>query len=125
MDLSERYLSLTTFKRDGTAVSTPVWFAPLEDGRLAVVTDAEAGKRKRLRNDPRCTVAPCDVRGRVHGPAEAATAEVVEGAEAMRPGLAALARRYGGQWWAFNLMRRLRRTPDHDGRVLLLIAVGD
>ena len=119
----DRYVSLTTFRRDGTPVPTPVWFAPLDDGRLAVVTDAEAGKRKRLRNDPRCTVAACDVRGRVHGPAIAARAEVVDDASAMRPGLLALGARYGPPWWAFNLGRRLRRRPDHEGRVLLLLTL--
>lgn len=119
----DRYVSLTTFRRDGTPVATPVWFAPLGDGRLAIVTDAEAGKRKRLRNDPRCTVAACDVRGNVHGPAIAARAEVVDEPAAMRPGLLALGARYGLQWRAFNLGRRLRRRPDHEGRALLLVTL--
>jgi len=123
VDERERYVALTTFRRDGRPVATPVWFATLADGRLAVVTDAEAGKRKRLRNDPRCTVAPCDVRGRVHGPAQDGTAEVVEDPERMREGLAALAARYGVQWWAFNAGRRLRRRSEHEGRVVVLVTL--
>ena len=119
----DRYVALTTWRRDGTPVATPVWFAPLGDGRLAIVTDAEAGKRKRLRNDPRCTVAACDVRGKVHGPELPARAEVVDDPARMRPGLLALAARYGMQWRALNLPRRLRRRPDHEGRVILLVTL--
>jgi uncharacterized protein len=119
----ERYVSLTTFRRDGTPVRTAVWFATLRDGRLAIVTDADSGKRKRLRNDPRCTVAACDVRGRVHGVEIGARAAVVEDPEAMREGLAALAARYGMQWRAFNLSRRVRRRPDHQDRVILLVTL--
>jgi uncharacterized protein len=119
----DRYVSLVTFRRDGTPVPTPVWFAAVPDGRLAVVIDAQAGKRKRLRNDPRCTVAACDVRGRVHGPVLEASAEAVDDPATMQQGLSALGARYGLQWCAFNLTRRLRRRPDHYGRALLLITV--
>lgn len=118
----DRYVSLVTFRRDGTPVPTPVWFAPIRDGRLAVVTDAEAGKRKRLDNDPRCTIAACDVRGRAHGPTLAAHAEIIDDPTGTREGIMALARRYGWQWRAFNLTRTLRRTPLHEGRAILLIS---
>lgn len=55
------YLSLTTFRRDGTAVPPPVWL--VRDGKaLRVITQADSGKAKRLRNDSRVLVAPCDAR---------------------------------------------------------------
>ena len=61
-----KYLSLTTFRRDGTPVATPVWVA--QDGNdLVVVTQRSSGKAKRLRNDGRVLLAPCDMRGRVGG----------------------------------------------------------
>jgi hypothetical protein len=60
------YISLTTFRRSGAGVPTPVWFA-VRDGRIVVFSEARAGKVKRLRNDPRVRFAPCDVRGRVRG----------------------------------------------------------
>jgi uncharacterized protein len=123
MHARERYLSLTTFRRDGTPVATPVWFATLPDGRLAVVTDATSGKVRRLTRYPRCTVAACDVRGRVHGEVLAARAEVVTDPDRMRAGLAALAARYGLQWRAFNATRRLRRVADHEGRAILLVSL--
>ena len=59
----ERYLSLTTYRRDGRAVATPVWFA-LDGTRILVWTDAASGKAKRVRANGRAAVAPCDVRGR-------------------------------------------------------------
>lgn len=65
---AEKYVLLTTFRRDGRAVPTPVWAVRDGDG-LAIWTAASSGKVKRIRRDGTVTVAPCDVRGRPHGPA--------------------------------------------------------
>ena len=90
------YVSLTTFRRTGQPVPTPVWAAP--DGESLVVwTRADSGKVKRLRHTARVTVAPCDVRGRTTGPAVEATAVLLSPHE-WRQARAALARRYGWQW---------------------------
>lgn len=61
------YVSLTTFKRDGTPVATPVWVVGDGD-RLYVTTPLETGKVKRLRHTSRVLLAPCDVRGNLKGP---------------------------------------------------------
>ncbi len=61
---SAKYISLTTFRKDGTAVATPVWLTRDGDA-LLVVTDPSSGKAKRLRNNPAVLVSPCDMRGRV------------------------------------------------------------
>jgi uncharacterized protein len=63
-----KYLSLTTYRRDGTPVSTPVWFVE-EDGRLFVITAAHSYKAKRLRRNPAAMVAPCTARGVLQGDA--------------------------------------------------------
>ncbi|MEV6279356.1 PPOX class F420-dependent oxidoreductase [Nocardia sp. NPDC051832] len=61
-----KYLLLTTFRRDGRAVSTPVWVMP--DGQtLAVWSAADTGKVKRIRNSGHVTVARCDWRGKPLG----------------------------------------------------------
>jgi hypothetical protein len=74
---SAKYLALTTYRRDGTAVSTPVWFA--SDGRrLLVWTDATSGKVRRIRSNPRVMAAACDVRGRPRSPAVTGTARLLE-----------------------------------------------
>lgn len=72
-----KYISLATFKRDGTRVATPVWV--MRDGdHLYVITDATSGKAKRLRNSSRAEVAPCDVRGNVTGDAVACQAVLLD-----------------------------------------------
>ena len=108
----ERYLSLTTFRRSGEGVATPVWFALLDGPRVVVHTEAASGKAERLRRDPACTVAPCDVRGRVHGPEVAARARLLEGEQATEQAASArraLARTYGWQWRAFQAFGAVRR----------------
>ena len=107
------YVSLTTFRRTGAPVATPVWAAPDGDA-LVVWTRADSGKVKRLRHTARVTVAPCDVRGRVQGPAVDAVAEFVA-REDWPSALAALRRAYGLRFTLGNatsrLWHRLLRRP--------------
>ncbi|MGH3422005.1 MAG: PPOX class F420-dependent oxidoreductase [Streptosporangiaceae bacterium] len=63
----KRCMALTTFRADGSSVTTPVWF--VADGpELRLWTGARTAKVKRVRNDPRCILAPCTMSGRVTGP---------------------------------------------------------
>jgi len=71
-----RYLSLTSFKRDGTGVATPVWFV-IDDGRLLVKTGRESFKVKRIRTNPAVMIAPCSASGRLRGEPVPAQAEVL------------------------------------------------
>jgi PPOX class probable F420-dependent enzyme len=87
-----RYISLTTFRRDGRAVATPVWFA-LDGHRIIVGTDAASGKVKRIRANGRATVAPCDMRGKAKGHPLAAAGRLLPGSDDARA-LALLGRRY-------------------------------
>ncbi|WP_036725053.1 PPOX class F420-dependent oxidoreductase [Patulibacter minatonensis] len=68
---------LVTYKRDGTGVPTPVWFAR-DDDRVYVWTEINAFKAKRLRRDPRALLAPCGPTGAPQGPAVAARGRVLE-----------------------------------------------
>ena len=72
-----KYLSVTTFRRSGEPVATPVWFVE-EDGRLYVDTDGASGKVKRIRANPHVLVAPCTASGTLKAPKLAATAEVID-----------------------------------------------
>ena len=72
----QRYLSLATFRKTGVAVRTPVWFAE-EDGKLYFMTGSKLGKTKRIRNNPRVTIAPCTIRGKITGPEFSATARIL------------------------------------------------
>lgn len=92
----ERYISLASFRRNGRAVETPVWFAR-GNGRFYVFTEADSGKVKRLRNDDRIRVAPCSVRGRTHGDWIEGRARRIEDERIEKAAYAALRRKYGWQ----------------------------
>jgi PPOX class probable F420-dependent enzyme len=87
-----RQVLLTTHRRDGRTVGTPVHFV-VEGDRLLCRTYDPSGKLKRIRNDPRVEVAPCRLRGRPTGPTVEATARVLDGEESAHAA-AALADRY-------------------------------
>ena len=73
---NHKYISLTTFRKSGTGVATPVWFG--EDGdRLYVMTRSDMGKTKRIRNNAQVMVAPCTIRGKVTGPQVTAAARIL------------------------------------------------
>ena len=94
---SERYISLETFRKDGTGVKTPVWAAPL-DGRLVVVTDGTSYKVKRLRANPKLKAAPCDGRGKVRGSSwYEGTARVIQDDGERKRAILALRQKYGWQ----------------------------
>lgn len=64
MIAEQRYVSLTTFRRSGAHVATPVWIAGDGD-ELVVITVDDTGKTRRLARDPRVELRPCDFRGLV------------------------------------------------------------
>ena len=76
----QKYISLVTFRKNGQAVKTPVWFAESE-GRLYVQTRNDSGKYKRIRNNPQVKLAPCTMSGKVKGPEFSGTARVLPGAQ--------------------------------------------
>ena len=79
----EKYLLLTTYRKSGVGVSSPVWAADLGNGTVGFWTSSGSGKAKRLAHTDKVTVQPCDVRGRPRPgtqPVET-TARVVTGPE--------------------------------------------
>lgn len=66
VQIGGKYLSLTTYRRDGAPVATPVWFVE-DDGLLFVITGADSYKARRLRRNPAVMVAACSARGAVRG----------------------------------------------------------
>lgn len=102
-----KYVLLTTFRKDGTPVSTPLW-AALDGDRLLMWTVTDSWKVKRIRRNPRVTVAACDVRGNPKGPAVEATAEILDDAGTDRA-RDAIAKRYGLLGWLTMKGSLLRR----------------
>jgi PPOX class probable F420-dependent enzyme len=90
-----KHALLVTFRKDGTAVPTPVWFALIDDRRLVVNAEERTAKVRRIRRDPRAHVFPCDPRGKVLGPGVEATARVLAAEQDCERAEAAIDHRYG------------------------------
>jgi uncharacterized protein len=100
----QKYISLTTFRKNGAGVATPVWFG--EDGdKIYVMTNGDMGKAKRVRNNSQVQIAPCTIRGRVTGPFFPATARILQPEEHMHA-RELINRKY----WAARLPLIWRRT---------------
>ncbi|HET9115798.1 MAG TPA: PPOX class F420-dependent oxidoreductase [Gaiellaceae bacterium] len=112
---NEEFMSITTFKRDGTPVSTPVWVAG-ENGSLLVISEADTWKVKRIRRDGRVRIAPCGARGAVKGEPVDAEATIEHDTATVEE---LLARKYGWKYRAYKrfsaLARKLRRRPTPAG----------
>jgi PPOX class probable F420-dependent enzyme len=113
---SEKYVQLTTFRRDGRAVPTPIWVMPDGDG-VAFWTVRDSGKVKRIRNSGRVTVAACDMRGNNVGEAVEAQARLGD-ADDMKRVSRALIRKYGLMGRLTLLGSRLRGGTDRTVIVL-------
>lgn len=72
----QKYISLATFRKNGVAVWTPIWFGE-GDGQLYVMTRSDSGKYKRIRNNPQVRVAPCTMRGKIIGPESPGVARIL------------------------------------------------
>lgn len=79
----QKYISLATFRKTGTPVYTPIWFAE-EGDRLYFMTSSKLGKVKRIRNHPQVKIAPCTIRGKITGPEFPATARILPPPEASK-----------------------------------------
>ena len=115
---AEKYLLLTTFRKDGRAVSTPLWVVPDGTG-LAFWTPDNTGKIKRIRNSGRVTVQPCDVRGNPRGEVVEGQARIGDQADRLRIGRG-LKKKYGVLGWLTLLGSRIRRGTH--GTVVVLVS---
>jgi len=80
---NQKYINLQTFRKNGTPVATPVWFAEL-GGELYVYTLENSGKIKRLRNNRRVRIAVSDARGKLKGEWMDGEARLLDAAEAAK-----------------------------------------
>jgi len=118
-----RYLSITTFRRDGSQVSTPVWFVSDDLGRrLFVATGADTWKVRRIRRNPHVRVAACTGGGKVIGdPIDGVALIVDEGALVRR----LQTEKYGWQKWliekAYVLSMKVVRRPTGESVYLEIV----
>jgi uncharacterized protein len=103
----QKYLNLESYRKSGQAVATPVWFAE-EAGEMYIYSLANAGKVKRIRNNPRVRVMPCDVRGRPKGEWVEGVARILDAAGGERAHRL-LDRKYGWMKKVGNLYSKLMK----------------
>jgi PPOX class probable F420-dependent enzyme len=119
-----KYLGLTTFKRDGTAVTTPVWFVS-EGGRLLIETGADSYKVKRIGREPMVIVGLCSARGRMKDLPVPARAELlpddqIAHVEEM------MARKYRVEMLVFKPLRAIQKVlhvGPHRGKSVIVAIV--
>ncbi len=118
---AQKFVSLTTFKRSGDGVATPMWVVA-DDGRLAFWTRSDSWKVKRVRRDPRVTVVPCTRLGSV--PAGSVVvgghAEVLDGDDDVRRVRAAMKSKYGLVFSVVVVVERIVRRGREDRTALLV-----
>ena len=101
---------LTTFRRNGQAVSTPIWFAD-RGGKAVFVTGPRTGKAKRMRRSPQVKVGRATARGKLKGQEVNGTARLLSGDEAIEARNLLLAK-YGVQFRVLQLIQLITRaTP--------------
>ena len=88
------YISLASYRKDGSLVETPVWVAPLA-GKLVVFTLKESYKVKRIQRNPAVRIAECDIRGKLLGDWRDGTCQIVQDKEHEKRAYAALRKKYG------------------------------
>jgi uncharacterized protein len=120
---AEKFVSLTTFKKDGSAVAAPMWIG--RDGdHLFVWTPADSWKAKRARNNPRVVLVPCGRAGKVRDGAQPVdgTAEVITDPATVQRLAGVVRRKYGVEFLIVTFIERLlARGPKP--RVILRIAL--
>jgi uncharacterized protein len=119
-----RFLSVTSFKRDGTAVATPVWFVS-DDRRLFAFTDLHSPKVRRIRRNPHVVIASCRPDGRLRTEPVPARAEVLTATAELERVRELLTERFKISYrvvmLVYRLVRRLRgRSSTADGAALAI-----
>ncbi len=112
-------IALTTFRKTGQAVTTPMWFA-VNLGIIYIETHADAGKLKRLRHTARVTLAPCTYNGKVTGAVSAGNTRILTETEERTVASTALAKKYGVMRSLFHFVRNARRVLQRKAQVAVV-----
>lgn len=127
MDLAnEKCIALTTFRKSGEAVTTPVWVNPVSDGRIGFWTSMGSGKTKRMKNNPSVTVQPCSYSGKLKAGTTAVdgTAEMVQSGPLFDEVQAAGKKKYGWQVGMTRLVGKIsgqgRKGQEYADTVVLI-----
>jgi PPOX class probable F420-dependent enzyme len=114
---------ITTFKRDGSPVSVPIWQAVGGD-KIYMFTEAGSWKVKRLQRNPKVELTTCDWRGNLDGgPTWTGSARVVDDKAGIKRAYSALDRKYGWQKWLVDSLSKIGGR--YDARAILEITLDE
>jgi PPOX class probable F420-dependent enzyme len=102
-----QYINVETFRKNGAGVKTPVWFA-MDKDTLVVRTESSSGKMKRIRNNPKVRIAPCDSRGGILGEWVEARVEITQEEAENKRIDQLVTKKYGLFKRFFDLMQKFR-----------------
>lgn len=113
---NEKFLSLTTYRKNGEAKETPIWIADLGDGTMGFTTHGESWKCKRIRNDNRIAVQPCNQSGKIMAGTEkvSGTAVLASGADFTQV-QTAIKKKYGFMVTVVGVMNKVRKLMGKGG----------
>jgi PPOX class probable F420-dependent enzyme len=119
----EKFVSLTTFKKDGGAVATPMWIGR-DDDHLFFWTPADSWKAKRAKNNPRVTLVPCSRGGKVREGASPVdgVAEVIAEPATVHRLAGVIRRKYGVEFFIVTFIERILARGSK-ARVILRVAL--
>lgn len=108
---SYRYVSFTTYKKDGNPVALPVWIVQLDDGKYAFTTELDSYKVRRVRRNPNSSIRPCSMRGSVddNAPTLQVNSQVSTDKKVLAEVERKLREKYGIQFVLLQVVDALRR----------------
>jgi PPOX class probable F420-dependent enzyme len=120
--VQENFVCLVTFRKNGSPVPTPVWFAEYQ-GVIYIYSERYSGKLKRIRRTSRVTLAPCSATGKIKGPAIEGQARIVSDAQEIADAQATLAKKYGFVRKAFYTLRGALQALQHKSPSEVYVAI--
>lgn len=107
---SEKYVAFTTFKKNGTPKSLPVWIADLGDGTVGFTTSSSSYKVKRLNNNPKVMLQPSDAKGVVTAGSEEVEGTAVTATGADFDRIAGIVKKkYGIQYTGITMVGKIAK----------------
>ena len=106
--LNQNYINLETYRKNGQAVQTPVWFA-IDGSIIYVRTDTNSGKIKRARNNPHVRITPSNARGQPKGEWIDGEIKIASTSESERANQL-LRQKYGLQGKIIRMVNKIRKT---------------
>ncbi len=105
---NQKYINIETYRKNGQAVQTPVWFV-IEGDVIYIRTDKNSGKIKRARNNPHVRITPSSARGQPKGEWIDGEARIASWSESERANQL-LKQKYGLQGKLIRMFNKIRNT---------------